>query len=101
MESILLNALISNMFRKRDQVSYWIMSAMEACIETSDLWDTWQALRDRINRCKIVGLMKRRQRDQLTQILYYFFSYNRWQKITGPAVNHTMSHSHDLRFFEL
>lgn len=70
---------------------------MKAGVETSDLWNTGQALNDRFDSGEVVGLMKRRERDQFVQFFEHLLVYYCWAFKLCATVNHAMAHAEHSR----
>ena len=97
MKAVALHASRAEVARQRDHFGDSRLPAMEAGVEAGHLGDIRQQLRNRLDGADVVGLMKRRERDKIAQILQNFRCHERWSGVPRAAVHDAMPDADDRR----
>src|SRR3954463_4579655 len=93
MESVALHAAAADLARQRNELRHRRLTAMEAGIETGNLWHAWQPLGDGIDGVKVVRLMKRCERHQGAQILHDLRRDDSRLRVLRAAVNDAVANA--------
>jgi hypothetical protein len=98
-EPVALHAGGADLPRQRHDFGDGRLAAMKARIEAGDLGHAGETLRDRIDRRKVVRLVKWSQRDQCPQLLQHLRRHERRTGERRAAVDDAVSHTDHSRTF--
>ena len=70
------------------------MAPVERRVETGNLQHVRQSLAKRADRCQVVGLMQRRQRNERNELIDHFVADHCRPRVLHPAVDDAMADRH-------
>jgi hypothetical protein len=96
MEAISPYSLGKKMRRDCVVISYRVMPAMKRRIKAGNLRESWLAFQQCPDRCKVVGLVKRRKRYISLKVLQDMLIDTHRARVVRPAMNDPMTNRDKL-----
>ena len=97
MEAVALHAAAADLARQRDHLGHRGLAAMEARVEAGHLGHAGKPLGDRLDGGQVVGLVQRRQGDELAQLLEDLRRDHGRPAEPRPAVDDAVAHAEHAR----